>query len=239
MCEEQHTVHRVAGAEIKIAGGPVRWERVNSDRIDQHWSGLVSRNPALWDGRIHLAVGGRVDNGIFRAVCHGARFATLLCWRDQGYEPSGFRTLFGDVILVTTDGATLLGRMGPETANAGRLYFPGGSFDENDERDRRLDVEGGIARECLEETGLGQPDLIWDSDFIVYEDPVRIAFGRVARLPWTAKESSRRIRSNMAGSKDPELSDIVVVRSVADATEAGAEPYALRLCEWLFSGGRH
>lgn len=232
-----HKVHCVTDVDLSVSSEPLEWEARCRAAIDAQWVDQTARNPALWDGRTHFAVSGAADNGTFRAICRPARFSTLLYWRHQGHPEVGFRTIFGVVILSTVDGAVLLGRMRPETANAGRLYLPGGGFDENDVTGHRIDAADGIARECREETGLSSPHVEWARDYVVYEDDIRIAVGQIARLPWDADESRDRILQHIADSPDPELSDIVIIRSGEDAEHVGAEPYATRLCDWLFSYG--
>ena len=232
-----HKVYCVADVDLPVSEEPLHWEAACRAAIDAHWVELISHNAALWDGRTHFAIGGAADSGVFRAICHPARFASLLYWRHQGHPDVGFRTIFGDVILSSADGAVLLGRMRQETANAGRLYFPGGGFDESDVAAHRIDAAGGIARECREETGLSSPPVKWAQEYVVYEDDIRIAVGRVARLPWDADECRARILHQIAASPDPELSDIVIIQSGEDAERAGAELYAARLCHWLFSHG--
>jgi len=90
------------------------------------WARLLAANPHLWDGRI-LGVSGPdgrppvVINGVLRGVAHEDRYSAFLAWRELGFPEVGVRNLFGSAIIVSADGAILLGEMGTDTANAGRI----------------------------------------------------------------------------------------------------------------------
>ena len=56
--------------------------------------------------------------------------------------------------LRASDGAYLLGVMGPQTVNAGKVYFPAGVPDLDDIVDDRVDLARNVRREMAEETGL-------------------------------------------------------------------------------------
>ena len=60
--------------------------------------------------------------------------------------------------LRASDGAYLLGVMGPQTVNAGKIYFPAGVPDLDDIVGDRVDLARNVRREVAEETGLGPDD---------------------------------------------------------------------------------
>ena len=83
----------------------------------------------------------------------------------MGFPDTSFRHVFGDLIPRASDGALLLGKMSAHTANAGRVYFPGGAIDESDVFGDGIDIDHNITREMEEELGLdlGLGDLDLDS----------------------------------------------------------------------------
>jgi 8-oxo-dGTP pyrophosphatase MutT (NUDIX family) len=89
--------------------------------------------------------------------CHIVPFSAFLLWRKT--RPAGAAIhLFGLPVIVSSDGAVIAIRMGQRTANPGRVYCAAGSLDTDDIRDGYCDIDGNMAREVLEETGLSLSD---------------------------------------------------------------------------------
>ena len=74
-------------------------------------------------------------------------FASFVAWRDWGFPEAGVLNCFAMGALQASDGAFLLGVMGPHTVNAGRIYFPAGMPDLDDIVGGRLDLVAQPARE--------------------------------------------------------------------------------------------
>src|SRR6266576_268539 len=87
-------------------------------------------------------------------------FASFIAWRDWGFPDKSVRNCFPMAALRSSDGAFLLGVMGSHTATAGQIYFPAGTPDPNDINGNTVDLERGVIRELIEETGLGI-DIVW------------------------------------------------------------------------------
>jgi 8-oxo-dGTP pyrophosphatase MutT (NUDIX family) len=58
----------VSTVDMRYEPRPWPWAEANSARIDDHWSGLLARNPALFDGPVLLLHSGGLEDGVF----HGA-----------------------------------------------------------------------------------------------------------------------------------------------------------------------
>ncbi|WP_204278261.1 NUDIX hydrolase, partial [Escherichia coli] len=67
------------------------------------------------------------------------------------------------------------------TANAGKIYFPGGTPDLGDVVGSRVDLDGSVRRELAEETGLSPEELTIEDGFWLREDDKRTAFVKVMR----------------------------------------------------------
>lgn len=228
------TIHRVSTTDIHVSPEALDFERDNADAIGANWRAASTAQPALFNGTVHLCVSAGVNGDALTAICHAVRFATLLYWRRQT-DKAGLRNTFGDVILRGSDGAVLLGRMAGHTANAGRWCLPGGSFDQNDVVDGRIDPTGCIGRECAEETGLQPGDYSLDPHLLVYRDDRVVAYSQVATLHSSSDEARARVLRFLDSDPGSELADIRLVRSVADAEALIPDTYEARLIAHVFS----
>ena len=149
-------IHRVTTLESgrQAVGVAVRVSSARRDR--RAFAEKQREKPAL------LETAGSCS-GVARCSSSGERFsasyfetdfASFLAWRDWGFPDKGVFNGFGMGALLSQDGAFALGEMGQHTANAGRIYFPAGTPDLDDVRGEALDIEGSVAREVEEETGL-------------------------------------------------------------------------------------
>ena len=143
-------------------------------------------------------------------------FASFLAWRDWGFPDSSVRNVFPQAALLSVDGAFLLGKMAAHTANPGHVYFPSGTPDLNDVDGDRVDVGAGLLRELEEETGITAADVAVEPGWTAVFDGPRIALIRIVRSAEPAIALRERILGNLAASADPELADVLVVRSPAD-----------------------
>lgn len=175
-----------------------------------------------------------IENGVFRAEAREDAYSAFMLWRQQGYPDIGLCHAFGWALIVSSDNGLIFGVMADHTANAGRVYPPGGSLEPRDVlADGRVDVQRCIALELEEETGL-RVDAAEAGPLVVVLDGPMVSFGQVLRFAETAESLVRHIRTNLARQQDRELADVVVVRSRADAEASGAVPYAVAVAEAFF-----
>jgi 8-oxo-dGTP pyrophosphatase MutT (NUDIX family) len=198
-----------------------RWpfaERRRAD-IEAHFAAAQRERP-IWNGRILL---GR--DPVFTAERLSARylevdFAGFLAWRDWGFPDAGVFNGFGMGALRCSDGAFILGEMGPHTANAGRVYFPAGTPDPGDLSHGKVDIAGSIAREIEEETGLIPADYSTGPYWDCVVCGAAIAMIRLLHVDGPAEALRARIEANLARQRRPELSAIHLVRRTGDLTAA-------------------
>ncbi len=189
--------------------------------IATHWAEALARKPKMFDGRVLLMHRGSVEtapNGarVFRGAYLETAFSAFLYWRDIGLPEAGVRNGFGMACLVSADGAFLLGEMGGHTANAGAVYFASGTPDPSDVRGDRVDIEGSIARELEEETGLDPATLAFDPGMTLVMDDCRVGFMKRVRAPETAEALVARIGAFLSQDPQPELARMHVIGSVAE-----------------------
>src|SRR6185312_33630 len=146
----------------------------------------------------------------------------FIAWKHRGRPHAQVRDCFGAAAIVSSDGAFLLGVMGPHTFNAGKIYFPSGTPDPRDVGDGKVDFERSVRRELLEETGLSMDDFTADLGWTMVVDGSVIAQIKVLRARESAKALHERVLSFLAREKKPELADVRVVYGPGDFDPAMA-----------------
>lgn len=208
-------VFAISGIDMRLEPGRHSFEAAEEVAIAENWQQEVAANPALYNGDILLQEDITLQNDAVQARARMSNFATLLWWRKQTRPATG-RMLVASAVPISSDGAAIVIRMAPQTANAGLVYFAAGSLDASDLRpDGTVDVLGSMGRELFEETGLAVEDAIPDLALHAVAIGHWFHVFRVYRFPWTAAEICARVEAHMAADPDPEI-DAVYPLSSAD-----------------------
>lgn len=218
----------VALRRVEARIEPYDWRFVTerSGEIAEHWRKLSAGKPAMFNGRVLLQHRAAIRDGVFHAGYFATDYAALLAWRDFGTPQSAIRNGFGMAALRAADGAFLLGRMGEHTANAGKVYFAAGTPDEEDVRpDGSLDLAGSVTRELCEETGLSLDEIVVEESWDAVIVPGRVAFMRPVRIDLPAEAARALMLERIAVQPEPELSDMVIVRNLADCAAYDMPPF--------------
>lgn len=234
--------------ELDIAGGllPVQvldirmtretWafeERYRND-IEENWRRLVSENPYLWNGRVLKLTDWHLEGGRFEGRMVDTAYAAFLAWRDWGYPDPGVRNLFGSAVVRSSDGALIFGRMAAHTATAGLCYPPGGNLDHADiTADGAVDIEGSIARELAEETGLDARAAEKQGLVAVFDGP-RISISAILAFPMSADEVVEKVALHNRRFERPELAGVVPIFPGGDISGLPMPPFARMLADNLF-----
>lgn len=197
---------------------PAPWPFADHHRaeIDAHFAKLRIETPELWNGRVLLLRRGEIRDGVLSGAYLETDFASFIAWRDWGFPDKAIRNCFPMAALRSSDGAFLLGVMGCHTATAGQIYFPAGTPDPSDVDGDTVDLERGVIRELIEETGLGVEDFSAEPGWSATPLGQRLALMKVVQAPDSAATLQERIRAFLASQGQPELSDIHIVRGVND-----------------------
>jgi 8-oxo-dGTP pyrophosphatase MutT (NUDIX family) len=211
-------IHRVETLDLAVAHFVWPFAQERADEIAAHFAAKQREKPKLWNGRVLLGRAPSFEGTHFSAHYFETDFASFLAWRDWGCPDREVFNGFGMGALRCADGAFVLGVMGADTSNAGRIYFPAGTPDPDDVTGDRLDIAGSIVREIEEETGLIPADYHaaahWDC---VFTGPA-IALMRTLQLDLPGEEVRAKIEANLAKQDHPELAAIHLVRSRSDFT---------------------
>lgn len=211
-------IHRVTGLDLKVEPWDWPFARERRADIDAHFERRQRAIPALFNGRVLLGRDPVFADGRLSARYFETDFANLLAWRDWGFPDRSVFNGFGMGALRAADGAFVLGVMGGQTANAGRIYFPAGTPDPEDVSGAALDLAANVAREVEEETGLLPSDYRGSAHWDCVVTGATIAMMRVLDVESPGGQLQSRIEANLAGQAEPELSAIVLVRSRDDLT---------------------
>lgn len=217
------------------------FEREEAARIAEFWHAFHAANPASFNGRVFLQHRARFDDG----TCYGdfleTDFAAFLAWRAFGFpvppgSPPALRNAFAMAALRAADGAFLLGEMGPDTANAGKIYFAAGTPDPADRlEDGTIDLAGSVLREMSEETGLRADEVRVGDGWICVDMPPRVAYMRDVTIDMPANAARALMLSRMKAMDERELVDIHIVRGPCDIDETRMPPFQVAYLRWAFS----
>jgi len=213
-------IHRVTALDLRIQPRPWPFAAERRSEISAHFAVKRAAKPLIWNGRIMLARDPEFSGERFSARYFEADFASFLAWRDWGFPDASVFNGFGMGALRCADGAFVMGEMGRHTSNAGRIYFPSGTPDLDDIRDGAVDIAGSVAREVLEETGLGPADYRAAPHWDCVVSGSAIAMIRILDVAVAGEALRARIEANLARQPQPELAAIHLVRAASDLTAA-------------------
>jgi 8-oxo-dGTP pyrophosphatase MutT (NUDIX family) len=216
----QLAIHRVTSLDLAVQ--PWSWPFAEERRadIEAHFLAQQREKPKLWNGRVLLGRNPVFAGDRLTASYFETDFASFLAWRDWGFPDKDVFNGFGMGALLASDGAFALGEMGQHTSNAGRIYFPSGTPDLDDIKDSAVDIEGSVARELEEETGLTAAEYRGETDWHCVSTGPAVAMIRILRVDLPGDALRARIEANLAGQPSPELSAIHLVRGVGDLNAA-------------------
>ena len=206
---------------LALAFKPKPWAFADEKRaeIDAFWAELTAKNPALWNGRVLLLYRQVMSEGVFRGDYLETDYASFMAWRRWGTH-AGVHDCFAAAAIVSADGAVLLGEMGAHTANAGLIYFPCGTPDPSDIAGDTVDLEASVARELKEETGCDIGEFTAEPGWTTMVDRQLIVQVKTLRSALSAESLRAGMLAYLASERQPELSDIHIVRSQRDYTPA-------------------
>jgi len=204
------------GLDLRFEPAPWPFATERRAEIDAHFAKLRAAKPAMWNGRVLLLRRGEIVQGVLSGAYSEVDFASFIAWRDWDFPDKSVRNCFPMAALRSTDGAFLLGVMGAHTANAGHIYFAAGTPDPDDIAGDAVDLERGVMRELLEETGITAVEVSPETGWTAVPHGPRIALMKIVQADASADALAGRIRTFLSAQRQPELADIHIVRSVND-----------------------
>ncbi len=207
---------------LQLAFEPKPWAFAHERRaeIDGYFQSLQRAKPAVWNGRVLLLHEHALADGVFRGAYLETDYASFAAWRHWGRPAAAVCDCFGAAAIAAADGAFLLGVMGQQTANAGRIYFPCGTPDPGDIVDGQIDLDFSVRRELKEETGLDVAEFNPEPGWTTVFDLPLIAHIKVLRSRDSAEALRARVRGHLARERQPELAGLRIARGPADLDPA-------------------
>jgi hypothetical protein len=212
----QTSVVGIDRLELRFSPRPWRFAQQRRPEIDAYFARLRADNPDLWNGRVLVLHDFALASNVLRGDFLETDFASFLAWRDWDFPDRSIRNCFGMAALRGADGAFLLGVMADHTANAGKVYFVGGTPDPNDIDAGTVDLNSSVLRELSEETGLSTLDVTPERGWYAVFAGTRIAMHKVLNAPVPAAALRDQILRFLASQARPELTDIRIANGPGD-----------------------
>lgn len=223
----------VGSIDVRLEPARHPFEIENAAAIDANWLVEHAANPALFNGTMVLLSKLALHGERLTGICHPVNYATMLYWRKNRGDP-GIEHSFAYPALVAADNALVAIRMGPHTANPGRVYFAAGSFEPGDFVDGQVDLHGNMMREVREETGLDIASVRHDDIFHVFSANNATAIFRRYYLDDDADTIARRIETFVANEAHPEIEGPVIIRSADERLEE-VTGHMRAIVDWHFA----
>lgn len=233
-------VVRVANLDLRLDPDE-RWAFADdkSAEINQHWQSRLADNPSFFNGAVMMLTDCRYDDGVLTGSFLRTDFKSFIYWRDSGCPSAGVRDSFGSGLVWSADGGLMLVRQSAGQVNTGLTYPPGGFIDARDvTHDGRIDIVGSVIRELGEETGLSPSDLRQDTGFIVTVCGPQISVGVSFQSSLDAIQLRNRVMAYVAAETDPELEDVVVLKSPELGDGGAFAEFSEVLVQHVLTGSR-
>lgn len=208
----QTRVFAVAGVDLRLTDGVWVFAEQHREDIADHWARRLRETPGFFNGAVHVLTAHTVSDGVLSAQFVRTDFKSFLYWRETGWPDTSVMDAFGSALILSAEGHVLLGHQSAGHLNSGFWYPPGGFIDARDVgADGVIDIEGSVAREIAEETGLGVPAIRRGSGYVVtIVGPVlsiAVPYHSVLTGAALLTEAAR----HLSADGDSELSDLMLV----------------------------
>lgn len=230
-------VRHVKRCALSVGPGQWAFARDEAAAIDSHWRDEQQRVPSYFNGTIHLLREMTLSDDGLAGTLVATDFKSFLYWRSRDFPATGVLDAFGSALIVGSDGGIVLGLQRAGNINAGRLYLPGGFIDPSDiGMDGRVDLDGSVARELVEETGLevGR-DVVADDGYFLTRTSTQVSIAVRYRAREPAARLAEQVRRRLAGDPGCELADVEAVHSTADLDRFDVPEFTRRVVGYVLA----
>lgn len=128
-------------------------------KIEEFWKQCILQNPNLWNGELMCVGECKKEGDQILITCKKSDYAHYLYDERIGL-PKKFAcsSLVAGCLLETSDNYYIVGELADNTSFPHCMQISGGSADNNDIKDGKIDVLNTIVRECKEELNIDLQD---------------------------------------------------------------------------------
>lgn len=228
---------RIGSCALHASGARWNYADRNAAEIDANWQIATKRNPNYFNGVVLLIDSLAMDGEALTASLLRTDFKSCLYWRERGFPAAGVIDGFGSGLIISADGAIILGRQRGGNINSGLSYLPGGFIDDRDvAQDGSIDIVASVAREIEEETGLGARDLERRGGFHVVRAGAQLSIAVPHHSHLPAAELVNRIERHIAASSNSELEEAIAISKLSDLEGLSVPHFTRPLLEALLAG---
>ena len=224
--------------EIELVHVESEWEFAleNAEAIAAFWQERRAEKPALFNGAVLVTRDLELSGGVLRGETFQTDFASFYAWIWWGCPDQSVVNLFSSAVVMGADRSVVFGKMGDHTANAGRVYPPGGSLDPNDILpDGRVDLVGSVRRELYEETGL-DARRARGGGMTLHRSGQKCSLACTFRFENGANTLAQQIRASLKAQEEPELEDVVVIRELKEMPVDVMPDWSQSICYHALKG---
>lgn len=202
-----------------VRGEPIPVSDAQEAAVAAHWRTALERNPSLFNGGLVSPLDACVNDGVCTVRWHHSDFAHYLFSRQSPDRPAigTIGTLFVSIIVPTTDGELIVGRMSQQTSAPGVIQLPGGGVSVGPDQMQisHSDLTAAAVQEGSEELGITlDPAGLRTCGVIKRNSPpdIGVVFSAEprARDAIQAAFAALRLRDSLAGAV-PEFDELLAV----------------------------
>jgi 8-oxo-dGTP pyrophosphatase MutT (NUDIX family) len=221
----------LASADARLTRRSWGFASVQIGAIDAYWDRRTAEQPRLFNGAVLILDRWIVRHGHFSGECITTDFKSFLYWREHDAPDHEVFDFFATGALHTSEGWLILGRAGAAMSNAGKVYPPSGSL--HADQFGHIDLDESIVREIREETGIEVTRAQLGSMLLIEACP-QIVIVRPIKTGRPSAEIVAKIEGYLRSNPSSELSNVVVVRGLADIQAGVMPPFTIAYIEHAF-----